>query len=130
MAADGREHCSSWLLTLATAGTGLLEMRNPAGEVLLVLTEIGRRSAEDDAAWSALERSPEFCRVSEDSSGRSTQRRCILRAGERSWDSCGAETIAGAAFRCPERRGDRRTAPEKTTGAASRNGARGPETYF
>ena len=128
--ADGHGHCSSKLPASMNAGTGVLERRRPVGRRLQVLTEVGRCSAEDDAAWSALERSPEFCRVSGDSSGRSTQRRCVMRAGERSWDSCGAETIAGAAFRCPERRGDRRTAPEKTTGAASRNGARGPETYF
>ena len=66
------EHCSSWLPVLATAGIGLLETRGQAEELLPELTEVGRRSAEDDAAWNAPERSPELCRGSGAWSGRST----------------------------------------------------------
>ena len=66
---------------IATAGTGLLETCCPAGEVLPELTEAGRRSAEDEMAWNALERPPELCKGSVSSSGRSTQRSCIPKTG-------------------------------------------------
>ena len=128
--ADGREHSSSWLPVLATAGTGQLETRWSTGEVLPALTEAGRRSAEGDVAWNAPERSPELCRGSGAWSGRLTQRSCILKTEGASWRPCGAEGIAGVEFRWLERRDVRRTSPEKTVWPASSIGAGGLESYF